>query len=160
MNAAETADRIALRHLVDCYALYVDTRDRDRFVALFMPDGRIVSRRADGTEWVGQGTEELRTNVLSFRDPPPYKQTYHLVANQVCTLAGERAGGVVYCVAHHLAERGAQTLVHVSYLRCSDAYVRTDGGWRFEERVITPCWSELRTAGNTVARDLADGATR
>lgn len=160
MNAGETADRIALRHLVDSYALYVDTRDRDSFVALFIPDGRIVSRRADGTEWVGQGTEELRTNVLSFGDPPPYKQTYHLVANHVCNLAGARASGVVYCVAHHLSEKGAQTLVHVSYLKYSDRYVRTDGGWRFEERVITPCWSELRTAGSTVARDLADAARR
>ena len=154
LTIQEIGDRIALRNLVDSYGVCVDSRDRDAFAALFTPNGRIVSRRPGGTEWVGQGREDLKTKVLSFQDPPPYKQTYHLVANHVCTLADDSAGGITYCMAHHLTEKGDEKLVHVSCLRYDDRYVRTESGWLFEERVITPYWSELRAAGNTVARDL------
>ncbi len=155
MNAREIEDRIALRSLVDSYALFVDTRERDAFAALFTPEGRIVSRRADGSQWIGQGSEELKTKVLSFRDPPPYKLTYHLVANHVCTVAGDAATGVTHCVAHHLTDDTGGSRVLATYLRYDDRYERAASGWRFTERIITPQWSEQRAAGTSVARDLA-----
>jgi hypothetical protein len=70
----------------------------------------------------------------------------HLMGNHDVTLDGDRATGVVYCVAHHLSlhDDGARdTVMTVRYV---DRYLRTADGWRIEQRTINVDWEEERPA--------------
>lgn len=142
----ETADRLQLRQLLDLYASAVDDRDGEAMAALFVPDGRLLVYEADTGELshAYRGHAEL---VAVAEDMERfYLRTFHLVGNFACELAGDRATGTPYCVAHHLREDARGRSVVVMPVRYRDSYRRTDQGWRFEERVCTVLWRERRPA--------------
>jgi hypothetical protein len=154
MDLREVADRLELRGLVDAYAVYVDAPDPAAFAALFVDDGRLVAGPGH-PPWALQGTEELRTKNILFADPPPFKRTFHHVGTHLCEIDADRARGTTHVVAHHLSDDARNGEVQVSYLVYADTYVRTSGGWRFAERVISQLWSETRPAGYMTAGELA-----
>ena len=145
MSERELADRLALRTLVDRYAAAVDRRDADAFASLFLPAGVLAvyedERAAAAVEY--RGTRELRDvmDLLRF-----YARTFHLMANHLCEVDGDRASGETYCLAHHLTqdERGLTDLLML--IRYRDAYARTAAGWRFARRDVLREWTEERPA--------------
>ena len=139
-------DRLLLRELVDRYASAVDDRDAAAMAGLFVPDGRLLVHEADtgGLSYEYRGHDELPKVIADMERF--HLRTFHLVANFVCTLDGDRATGAPYCVAHHLRDdgKGHGLQVIVMPVRYRDSYVRTADGWRFEERVCTVQWRERR----------------
>jgi hypothetical protein len=154
VDLREVVDRLELRQLVDSYAVHADAPDPDAFAALFVEDGRLTAGPGH-PPWTVQGAEELRTKIILFADPPPFTRTFHLVANHLCEVSGDRGRGTTYVVAHHLSGEPEQGEVQVSHLVYRDTYVRTPDGWRFAERVISQLWSEIRPAGYMTAGELA-----
>ncbi|WP_432877530.1 nuclear transport factor 2 family protein [Kribbella sp. CA-245084] len=146
-RVSEAADRSELRDLVYAYAQYADSRDADRFVELFLPDGELRSAALA----VRAGRAAIRAGVTFLQDPPPFAATYHLVANHRCEVDGDAAVGTTYCIAHHLYGFGPREL-HVAHLIYADEYQRTRSGWRFASRTITQVWTEIRDAGQTSAK--------
>jgi hypothetical protein len=144
VDADELADRLELRRLIEMYAACCDRRESERFASLFIPEGTFARRHPDGSvEMVADGTEELKTKPLVFRDPPLFEATMHVVANHLCDLAGDTATGLTYCLAHHLERHGdalEDVVLHIWY---DDRYLRTAEGWRFVSRVV---WNRWRTA--------------
>jgi hypothetical protein len=136
---------LALRELVDRYATAVDARDADAFVRLFAAGGALAVYEEEGGEAVVEyrGHDALRSVMDLLRR---FTTTFHLMANHVCTVAGDAASGEVYCMAHHLIEDGDSTTDLVMYIRYRDAYARTDGGWRFARRDVMRQWTEERPA--------------
>lgn len=143
--AAEIADLLALRALVDRYAGAVDARDADAFAGLFTPDAVLAVYEEDGGEAVVEyrGTAALRDVMDLLRH---FTTTFHLMANHLCAVDGDAATGEVYCMAHHIitAENGETDLV--MYIRYRDAYARTGEGWRFARRDVMRQWTEERPA--------------
>jgi hypothetical protein len=124
-DLAERLDRIesslAIQQLPIRYALAVDSRDIDGWVALFAADvdcGRF-----------GIGREALRQTIA-----PPLATCYRTV-HQICGheyhfLGPDQASGHVYCRAEH--EIGeAWMVMAICYF---DDYVRQDGRWYFARR--------------------------
>jgi hypothetical protein len=124
-NLAERLDRIesslAIQQLPIRYALAVDSRNIDAWLALFREDvdcGRF-----------GKGREALRKSIA-----PPLATCYRTV-HQICGheyhfLDADRASGHVYCRAEH--EIGnAWMVMAICYF---DEYVRQDGRWYFTRR--------------------------
>jgi SnoaL-like domain len=139
-------DRAALRELVDRYAEAVDDRRGAAMAELFVPDGRLLVHEADSGEQshAYHGRSELAEVAAEMERL--YLRTFHLVANFVCRLDGDRASGTPYCIAHHLRDDGRGLQVIVMPVRYRDSYLRTDQGWRFEERICTVQWRERRPA--------------
>jgi hypothetical protein len=142
----ETADRLALRELVDRYASAVDGRDAAAFAALFTPDGALAVYEREDAEPVVEyrGRDALRDVMALLRH---YSSTFHLMANHVVELGAEGATGETYCMAHHLTEDASGASDLVMYIRYRDAYARTPDGWRFERRDVLRQWTEERPAG-------------
>lgn len=136
MDPSELADRIAIRRLVDEYALAADTGDGARFSAAFTPDGVLVASETSRYE----GTDELATVPGKLAR---YDRTRHVVANHVVDLdpSGDAATGVTYCDAHHLHrdDRGDER-DRILHLRYFDRFVRTGAGWRIAERRLELDW--------------------
>ena len=143
--AGDAADLLALRALVDRYAVAVDARDQDRFAEVFAPDGELVVFEPEEDEpsisW--QGPEELREVMKLLAS---YSTTFHLMANHICEVDGDSATGEVYCLAHHLTEQGATGDNTLMVIRYRDSYTKLDGSWRIARRDVMRQWTEHHSA--------------
>jgi ketosteroid isomerase-like protein len=140
----EQADRLAIRELVDAYAHCADRRDAEGQKSLFTEDTHFV------VYMDGQGSEP--TQVLDgrealtpvFDDLNRYEATMHFNGQSTVELAGERATGESYCIAHHLFTDGGQRKLMVAWLRYGDTFVKIDDAWLFAERNLYVDWTETR----------------
>lgn len=143
---SDSVERIALRDLVERYALAVDARDIDAVVRLYTEDGVMLSHLMPGTEvkpFERRGHEQLRRALeLGLAQ---YKRTTHLIGGQVIELEGEDAEGTTVCLAHHVygADDGDERLL-VMAIRYDDRYTKEHGLWRFAERLLRLEWREDR----------------
>ena len=139
-------DRLALRDLVDAYALAVDRRDEPAFRALWTPDARLTTHAGDGPpEGDFSGVDAIaRITTLIQR----YALTFHLVANHVVRPGpGPTATGEAYCIGHHLTPTDdGRHDDYVMGIRYIDRYARdADGGWRFAGREVRRQWTTHET---------------
>ena len=143
---SDVADRLALRGLVDEYALAVDARDADRFAGLFTPDGVLaVIEPGDPEPSLSyRGHDQLR-GVMELL--ASFSTTFHVMANFTCRIDGSTAEGDTYRLAHHLTEdEVGGTTDTLMLIRYHDAFRRVDGGWRIERRDVLRQWTEYHDA--------------
>jgi hypothetical protein len=146
ITAAEQADRLAIRELVDAYARCADTRDAEGQKSLFTKDTHfVVYMDGKGSEptQVLDGREAL-TPV--FDDLNRYQATMHFNGQSTISLDGDRANGESYCIAHHLYTEGDERKLMLAYLRYGDTFAKIDGTWLFAERNLYVAWIETRTS--------------
>jgi ketosteroid isomerase-like protein len=140
----ESADRAAIRELVDAYARCADRRDAAGQKSLFTEDTHfVVYMEGQGSEptQVFDGRESL-TPV--FDDLNRYEATVHFNGQSTMAFDGDRATGETYCIAHHLFSDGGERKLMVAWLRYGDTFVKVDGTWRFAERNLYVDWTETR----------------
>ncbi|MEU6658821.1 nuclear transport factor 2 family protein [Streptomyces sp. NPDC046821] len=136
-------DLLALRRLVDTYALAMDRRDAALMAEVFAPDGRLVVHGLDGSVKEDRGTPEARNEILDQLSV--FKHTFHLVGNHLADVDGSTATGTVYCLAHHYSAGPDGSSDVVVPVRYEDEYVRTADGWRIAVRAVHALWYEQRT---------------
>jgi hypothetical protein len=165
---------MALRELVDAYAMAVDRRDEAWFRSLWLPDARLTTHAGDGPpEGDLRGVDAIaRVTTLIARFP----MTLHVVANHLCRLAeggegtdgagaadGEVVGEIVgeaYCVGHHLTPTDdGRHDDYVMAIRYIDRYGRDDGGaWRFARREVRRQWTRHETVDGHLPGRAGDRA--
>jgi hypothetical protein len=144
-DVEELLDRLALRKVVEAYARGADRRDGTGMAALFTENGRLASYEGEpgasaptidrrGREAIGKAMAGLNR----------YEVTTHLLGQQSVDIDGDRATGETYCLAHHISERDGRKENRVMSIRYQDSFVRIDGGWFIEERVLAVDWIETR----------------
>jgi hypothetical protein len=146
ITAAEEADRLAIRELVDAYAHCADRRDAEGQKSLFTADTHFV------VYMDGQGSEptqaldgrEALTPV--FDDLNRYQATMHFNGQSTISLDGDRATGESYCIAHHLFTEGGERKLMVAWLRYADTFAKLDRAWLFAERNLYVDWTETRAS--------------
>ena len=116
---------VEIQQLAHRYAVYVDARDLDRLVELFVPDVR-VGREGSGREALRADFDrQLRATGVSFLQ----------VGNHVVDFEAEaRASGVVYCRGE-IQEGGRESPRWiVQLIQYHDGYERRGGRWLFVRR--------------------------
>lgn len=147
-HRTETADRLAIRELVDAYAHCADRRDAKGQMALFTEDTHFVvyldAKAAEPSQEL-HGRDAL---APVFDNLNIYVATTHFNGQSTVVLDGDRATGESYCLAHHLSvgENGEQALM-VASIRYLDTFAREDGAWLFAERRLMVDWTETRPVG-------------
>ena len=141
----DTADRLAIRELVDAWARHADRREPERQAALFTEDGRVTvymgePDTADAVQ-VLTGRAELEDAFAALRN---YEATTHFNGQHTVTLDGDRATGETYCLAYHLWTSDGQRTLMIMSIRYLDAFVRRDGQWLFAERQLITDWTDRR----------------
>lgn len=148
ISPGETADRLAIRELIDAYAHCADRRDAEGQKALFTDDTHfLVYMEGEGTDPTQDlhGRESL-TPV--FEALNQYEKTMHFNGQSTVTLDGDRATGEAYCIAHHVFSDEGERKIMVAYLRYIDAFVKQGPNWLFSERELYLEFSETRTLGS------------
>jgi hypothetical protein len=144
ISAAEAADRLAIRELIDAYAFCADTRDAEGQKALFTDDTHFVVYMAgEGTE----ATDDLRGRESLgpvFDNLNTYDVTMHFNGQSTVGVDGDRATGETYCLAHHVSSDGGRRSLMIAALRYQDSFVKANGTWRFAERRLYVRWTETR----------------
>ena len=143
--AGDTADRVAIRELVDAWARHADRREPERQAALFTEDGRV-------TVYMGQPEAAEPVQVLTgraelaaaFEALRSYEATTHFNGQHTVTIDGDRATGETYCLAYHLWTSGGQRTLMIMSIRYLDAFIRQDGQWLFAERRLITDWTDRR----------------
>jgi hypothetical protein len=145
VSAGEAADRLAIRELLEAYAHCADRRDAKGQMALFTADAHFVvyMNAKDPKPSMELRSREALAPV--FADLNKYEATTHLVGQStVFTLTNDRGTGETYCLAHHVSVGGGRRSLMIASLRYLDTFVKTDGVWRFAERLLYVDWTEER----------------
>jgi hypothetical protein len=146
ISAAEAADRLAIRELIEAYAHCADRRDARGQMALFTTDTHfVVYMNAKDTK-PSQELHSREALAPVFADLNQYEATMHFLGQStILTLTGDRATGEVYCLAHHVTVNGEKRSLMIAALRYLDTFVKIEGTWLFAERLLYVDWLENRT---------------
>lgn len=94
------SDRLDLADLAYAYATALDERDVEGFAALFTEDAHLGVYEPDAEQpLLGYDGRAEIAQAVGLLDP--YGETMHVVSNHRVEVDGDRASGVVYCLAHH-----------------------------------------------------------
>jgi hypothetical protein len=146
ISSKESADRLAIRELIEAYAHCADRRDAKGQMALFTADTHFVvyMNAKDPTP-----TQELRSRdalAAVFAELNKYDATTHFIGQcTILTLTDDRGTGEAYCLAHHVTLDGKKRRLMIASLRYLDTFVKIDGAWLFAERRLYVDWIDERT---------------
>src|SRR6201994_576428 len=145
ISPEEAADRLAIRELVEAYAHCADRRDAKGQMALFTVDTHFVVFMDAKDPAPSQELHSREALAPVFDDLNRYAATMHFVGQStVLTLAGDRATGEAYTLAHHLTVDGGKRRLMIAALRYADTLAKIDNTWRFAERRLYVDWIEER----------------
>jgi ketosteroid isomerase-like protein len=145
ISPQEAADRLAIRELVEAYAHCADRRDAKGQMSLFTEDTHFVVYMNAKDAKPSQELNSREELAPVFADLNKYEATMHFVGQStILSLAGNRATGEAYTLAHHLTIDGGKRRLMVAALRYSDQFVKIDGAWLFAERLLYVDWLEER----------------
>jgi hypothetical protein len=145
ISSEETADRLAIRELIEAYAHCADRRDSKGQMALFTADTHFVVYMNAKDRTPSQELHSREALAPVFADLNQYAATMHFVGQStIFSLNGDRASGEAYCVAHHLKVDGEKRRMMIAYLRYLDTFVKINGMWLFAERLLYVDWLEER----------------
>jgi len=145
VTAAEAADRLAIRELIEAYAHCADRRDAPGQMSLFTEDTHFVVYMNAKDAKPSQELHSREALAPVFAELNQYDATTHFVGQSTITsLTGDRAAGETYCLAHHVTVVGTKRRLMVASLRYLDGFVKIDGAWLFAERLLYVDWVDER----------------
>src|ERR1700733_4665051 len=98
----QTADKQAIRDLIDQYAYCADTRDAQGQMALFTEDTQFIvfmdAKSAEPSQVINNRADLFTV----FDNLNTYRATMHFNGQSIVTdLSSNDAIGIAYCIAHH-----------------------------------------------------------
>ena len=145
ISAAEAADRLAIRELVEAYAHCADRRDVNGQMSLFTADAHFVVYMNAKDPTPSQELHSREALAPVFADLNKYAATMHFVGQStILTLTPDKGTGEAYCLAHHLTFDDGKRSLMIAALRYYDTFVKADGAWLFAERLLYVDWIEER----------------
>jgi hypothetical protein len=114
-------------------------------MSLFTPDTHFVVYMNAKDPTASQELHSRETLAPVFAELEKYDATTHFVGQStIFTLAGDRATGEAYCLAHHVTVDNGKRRLMLASLRYLDTFVKIDGAWLFAERLLYVDWTEER----------------
>src|ERR1700689_5702725 len=145
VSPEETADRLAIRELVEAYAYCADRRDAKGQMNLFTTDTHFVVYMNAKDPKPSQEIHSREELAEVFADLNQYAATMHFLGQTtILTLTRDRGAGETYCMPHHLTIKDGKRSLMIAALRYSDQFVKIDGAWLFSERRLYVEWIEER----------------
>jgi len=145
VSPSESADRLAIRELIEAYAHCADSRDAKGQMSLFTPDTHFVVFVNAKNPTPSQELHSREALAPVFADLNKYDATTHFVGQStIFTLTSDRATGEAYCLAHHVTVDGGKRRLMLASLRYLDTFAKSEGAWLFSERILYVDWLEER----------------
>lgn len=144
MNKLE--DRLALKDLVDRFAIFGDRKDSAAQASLFTEDGTIEVYSEGKLTMALQGREDIeRVFTLFLKD---FEIVYHFNGQQTVELDKETAKGIAYCTATLIHEENGKKIRTTNGIHYLDDYIKIEDQWLFVKRETIFDWSDKHELGN------------
>ena len=145
VSTTEAADRLAIRELIEAYAHCADRRDAKGQMALFTADTHFVVYMNAKDPKPSQELHSREALAPVFADLNQYAATTHFIGQStILTLTNDRGTAEVYCLAHHVTEKGGNRRLMIASLHYYDTVSKLDGVWLFAERLLYVDWVDER----------------
>ena len=142
---SESANRLAIRELIEAYAHCADRRDAKGQMSLFTPDAHFVVYLNAKAPNPSQELHLREALAPVFADLNKYAATMHFAGQStILSLTDDRGTGETSCLAHHLTVDSDKRQLTIVALRYYDSLDKMDGSWLFAERLICVDWLEER----------------
>jgi SnoaL-like domain len=144
-SPSDAADRLAIRELIEAYALSADRRDAKGQMSLFTADAHFVVYMNAKDPTPSQEFRSREALAPVFAELNKYEATTHFVGQStIFTLTDVRGTAETYCLAHHLTVNDEKRRMMIASLRYLDTLVEIDGVWLFAERRLYVDWIDER----------------
>ena len=154
----DTADRQAIRRIVEECARRGDRRDTAGQLVLFEPEAQLSvyygHANADRPVATFRGHGEIAQALAA---PDDGRHLYHFLGQTTIDLDGDVAVAETLCIAHQLSETAAGRRLRTTHNRYDDAFRRVAGSWLLTRRNIFLAWAEDRTLGDDAMAPPAAG---
>jgi hypothetical protein len=148
-TVTDTADRLALRELVDTYAQCVDRRDAAGLLALFTEDSYVATFREPGSTQPSEEFHGPAALIPVVDGLHSYDVTTHFVGQSIVSVDGDRASGETYSIVYHLSTVDDRRVMFTTSVRYLDAFVKQNSRWLFASRKLMFDWAETREMGRS-----------
>jgi hypothetical protein len=143
----ETADRMAVRELLDAYASYADRKLTSAQAALFTDDAIIevyIEKFGKDSKpaQVLHGRNEIESGI--GKGLKRYTKTMHFNGQSTLRIDNDQATSESYTLAHHFWIENDKQMLLVQGIRYHDTIIRKDGHWLFSERKLVIDWTDSR----------------
>ncbi len=138
----ENADRIAIREVIDMYAICADTRDAKGQMALFTKDTNFEVYYDPKSGKPSQVISKNEDLFPVFDNLNSYDTTMHFNGQSIIHINENNATGITYCIAHHLNIVDGKQKFMIAAIRYHDKFVKQNDKWLFSERKLLVDWVE------------------
>ncbi|WP_152817156.1 nuclear transport factor 2 family protein [Arthrobacter bussei] len=122
-----------LADLVATFAITSDERRLPDQMKLFTPDAHVEIWMGENLAFDISGTEKMLEIFTAFT--ADVKRLFHMNGQQIFTVNGDTATGIVYCEAKLISGESNAETITVSSIRYDDTYVLRDGRWLIATRI-------------------------
>lgn len=140
MTTQEIADRLALKEVVDLFSNYSDTKENDKQVQLFTPDGQVNIINNGQVTFTLKGRQAILQAFSSSMDE--YSAVFHMSGQQTVSFNdATHADGIAYnYVTLVKTNDQGQTVTTNEGVRYQDKYEKVAGQWYIAERNSNFIW--------------------
>ena len=144
-TAGESADRIAIRELIDAYGHDADHREAEKQAALFTPDGELENIHTEpgrpGERTTLRGRKDLAAGFATLKK---FEVTMHFNGQCTININRDSATAETYCLAHHIWVDSGRRVLMIIGIRYEDTIVKINGAWLFAKRQLYYLWIDRR----------------
>ncbi|SDM77419.1 SnoaL-like domain-containing protein, partial [Catalinimonas alkaloidigena] len=134
-------DKQAIKHVVDEFSILADTKEIEKQVMLFTPDG-VVESYANGERSSSlQGRAQLQEVFSGFL--ANFHTVYHQNGQQTIDLQGDRAKATSYCRVILVGDQDGKAMKTTLYTIYKDDFVKQDGQWLIQHRTSHFVWRDV-----------------
>ncbi|MGL3798679.1 nuclear transport factor 2 family protein [Lactiplantibacillus plantarum] len=140
MDIQEVSDRLALKQVVDLFSNYSDTKENEKRVQLFLPNGKVNIINDGKVTFTLNGRQEILNAFSSSMDD--YSAVFHMSGQQTVSFTdATHADGIAYnYVTLVKTNEQGQTVTTNEGVRYQDKYEKVDGQWYIAERNSNFIW--------------------
>lgn len=150
MTTKELQDRIAIRELIDNYCILADRKDVDKQLLLYTNAATQEShiKGADNKENVQvlKGRKQIGEAFSAFLKN--FETVYHFSGQNVVTFNGDKATGIVYCMATLISDENGKKIKTTFAIHYDDEYVYENKHWLFAKRIAHFDWQDRQELGH------------
>lgn len=131
----EITDRLALKQLVDSYAILADAQNGQAQKTLFTPDAIYKTYINGELKMTLNGAEEIANTMHNFL--AGLDSAFHLNGQQMLNIKGDQAIGRCYCQVTLVETQNGEQMTTLENVYYDDEYKKIDGKWLIAKRTST-----------------------
>ena len=143
MNQIE--DKIALKELVDRYAIYGDQRKMNEQAALFSESCTVELFSGEQLTATLRGRLEVENTFTAFLKN--FVGAYHFNGQQVTVINDNTATGIAYCTVTLISIENDKTIKTTIGMHYHDQYVKVNNQWFIDKRQSYFGWQDRHELG-------------